>query len=183
MKKEFTTSVPLSQVTVTDPFWGGYMELARTRIIPYQWEALNDRVPDAEPSHCIHNFKVAAGLEDGKFEGCVFQDSDLAKWLEGAAYSLVSHPDKELEATIDDVVDLMEQAQQPDGYLDTYYILNGMDKRWTNVRDNHEMYCAGHMLEAAVAYYQATGKDRMLKIMIRVVEHISSVFGPEEGKK
>ncbi len=183
MKETFTTSVPLSQVTVTDPFWGGYMELARTRIIPYQWEALNDRIPDAEPSHCIHNFRVAAGLEEGKFEGCVFQDSDLAKWLEGAAYSLTTHPDKELEATIDSVVELMEKAQQPDGYLDTYYILNGLDKRWTNVRDNHEMYCAGHMLEAAVAYYQATGKDRMLNIMIRVVEYISSVFGPEEGKK
>ena len=97
MKKDHPVSVPLRQVTVTDSFWGGYMELARTSIIPYQWEALNDRIPDAEPSHCIHNFRVAAGEEEGSFEGCVFQDSDLAKWLEGAAYSLSTHPDEKLE--------------------------------------------------------------------------------------
>src|SRR5699024_5707282 len=139
-------------------------ELARTRILPYQWEALNDRVEGAEPSHCIHNFRIAAGLETGSFEGFVFQDSDLAKWLEAAAYSLVWHPDPELEKTMDETIELIEKAQQLDGYLDTYYIINGLDKRWTNLRDNHEMYCAGHMLEAAVAYYQATGKDRLLKI-------------------
>lgn len=183
MKKDHPVSVPLRQVTVTDSFWGGYMELARTSIIPYQWEALNDRIPDAEPSHCIHNFRVAAGEEEGSFEGCVFQDSDLAKWLEGAAYSLSTHPDEKLEKEIDSVIELIAKAQQPDGYLDTYYILNGLDQRWTNIRDHHEMYCAGHMLEAAVAYYQATGKDRLLQVMIRVVEHIASVFGPEEGKK
>ena len=158
MKETFPVSVPLSQVTITDPFWGSYQELARTRILPYQWEALNDRVEGAEPSHCIHNFRIAAGLETGSFEGFVFQDSDLAKWLEAAAYSLVWHPDPELEKTMDKAIELIEKAQQPDGYLDTYYIINGLDKRWTNLRDNHEMYCAGHMLEAAVAYYQATGK-------------------------
>ena len=183
MKETFPVSVPLSQVTITDPFWGSYQELARTRILPYQWEALNDRVEGAEPSHCIHNFRIAAGLETGSFEGFVFQDSDLAKWLEAAAYSLVWHPDPELEKTMDEAIELIEKAQQPDGYLDTYYIINGLDKRWTNLRDNHEMYCAGHMLEAAVAYYQATGKDRLLNVMLRCVAHIASMFGPEEGKK
>ena len=90
------TPVAASGVSITDPFWKNYMELVRNHVIPYQWEALNDRIPGAEPSHCIHNFSVAAGREKGEFVGFVFQDSDLYKWLESAAYSLMWHPDKEL---------------------------------------------------------------------------------------
>lgn len=175
-------SVPLAQVTVTDGFWGNYMQLARTKILPYQWQALNDRIPEAQPSHCIENFRIAAGLAEGEFYGFVFQDSDLAKWLEGVSYSLVSHPDEALEALVDEVVELLGKAQQPDGYLDTYFIIGNQEKRWTNLRDCHEMYCAGHMLEAAVAYYQATGKRALLEIMLRFVEHIATVFGPGEGQ-
>lgn len=182
MKTEFST-VPMKQVNITDHFWGNYMKLVRTKMIPYQWKVLNDQVEDADPSHCIQNFRIAAGLEQGEFKGFIFQDSDLAKWLEAAAYTLMTHPDKALEKTIDETIELIGKAQQPDGYLDTYYIINGMDKRWTNLRDNHEMYCAGHMLEAAVAYYQATGKRSLLDIMIRFVEHIARNFGVEPEKK
>jgi len=139
-------------------------------------------VADAAPSYCIRNFKAAAGEIDAPHGGCVFQDSDLAKWIEAASYMLMWRDDGETEKNIDFCVDLMEKAQLEDGYLDTYYILTGIEKRWTNVRDNHELYCAGHMLEAAVAYYKATGKRKFLDVMIRYVSHIQKRFGCEEGK-
>ena len=136
----------------------------------------------AAPSHCIENFKIAAGVSEGEFYGCVFQDSDLAKWIEAVAYSLMTKPDAELEKTADEAIDLIARAQQPDGYLNTYYTLKEPGNRWTNLRDNHELYCAGHMMEAAVAYYYATGKRKLLDVMTRMAYHIDSVIGPEEGK-
>ena len=167
---------------VDDAFWSKTRETARREGIPYQWKALNDLIPGAAPSHCMRNFRVAAGREAGEHAGCVFQDSDIAKWIEGAAFSLRWHPDPELEATVDGAIEDVVAAQQPDGYLDTYYIINGLDRRWTNLRDNHELYCAGHMIEAAVAYYQVTGKRALLDAMIRYVDHIDAVLGPEDGK-
>ena len=180
--KTFSNPISPKDIKITDPFWARYMELARTEVIPYQWEALNDRLPDTEPSYWVKNFRVAAGLEEDGFNGRVFQDSDGFKWLEAVAYSLMSHPDPELEKTADEVIDLICAAQQPDGYLDTYYIINGLDKRWTNLRDNHEMYCLGHMTESAVAYYEATGKDKFLNAVIRYVDLVDANFGPEPGK-
>lgn len=103
--------------------------------------------------------------------------------LEGVAYSLTWRPDETLERLADQAIDDIVSAQRPDGYLNTYYILNGMENRWTNLMDNHELYCAGHMLEAAVAYYQATGKRKLLDAMIRYVDCIDSAIGPEEGKR
>ena len=151
-------------------------------VIPYQWEILNDRVEGAAPSRCVRNFKIAAGEAEGEFEGYVFQDSDLAKWLEAAAYSLMLRPDEQLERTCDDLIALIGRAQQPDGYLNTYYTVKEPGKRWTNLRDCQELYCAGHMMEAACAYYEATGKRELLDIMTRMARHIDSVIGPEEGK-
>ncbi len=171
-----------NQVTVTDGFFSNYMELVRREVIPYQWKALNDEIPGAEKSGCIHNFKVTAGEETGEFYGMVFQDSDLAKWLEAAAYSLANHPDKELEAQVDSVIDLMGRAQREDGYLDTYFILKEPQNRWRCIRDCHELYCAGHFIEAAVAYYRATGKDKLLNILRKYVDLIASVFGKGEGQ-
>lgn len=177
------TPIPLSEVTISDPFWKNYMELVRSHVIPYQWEALNDRIEGAAPSYCIHNFAVAAGRVKGEFGGCVFQDSDLYKWMEAASYSLIWHPDSELEAKIDSAIVLMEEAQQEDGYLDTYYIINGLENRFTNLRDNHELYCLGHMLEAAVAYYQATGKEKLLGIASQYADCVYNEFGPEPHKR
>ena len=151
-------------------------------VIPYQWEMLNDRVEGAAPSHCVMNFKIAAGEAEGEYAGFVFQDSDLAKWLEAAAYSLMVKPNADLEKTCDDLIALIGRAQQPDGYLNTYYTVKEPGKRWTNMRDNHELYCAGHMMEAACAYFEATGKRQLLDIMTRMAYHIDSVIGPEEGK-
>lgn len=169
-------------ITINDKFWSSFRETVVREGIPYQWRALNDEIPDAEPSYAMRNFRVAAGREEGGFGGCVFQDSDAAKWLEGVAYSLRWHPDPELEALADGAIDDIVAAQRPDGYMDTYYIINGLDRRWTNLKDNHELYVAGHMIEAAVAYYQSTGKRALLDAVIKLADHIDSVIGPEEGK-
>ena len=172
----------LEQTRIEDPFWFRVRETVRREGIPYQWKALNDEIPDAEPSRCMRNFRIAAGKLRGEHAGYVFQDSDIAKWIEGAAYTLRWHPDPELEKIVDGAIEEVVAAQQPDGYLDTYYIINGLDKRWTNLKDNHELYCAGHMIEAAVAWYQVTGKRVLLDAVIRLVDHIDSVLGEEEGK-
>ena len=123
------------RANINDNFWSKYAELVRNEVIPYQWDALNDKVADAEPSHAIRNFRIAAGEEEGEFYGMVFQDSDVAKWLEAVAYSLESHPDPELEKKADEVIDLIGRAQQPDGYLNTFYIINGLEDRWTNLHE------------------------------------------------
>lgn len=170
-------------ILLRDEFWSKYEKLIRTVTLPYQYDALNDRAGADEPSGAIHNFRIAAGLEKGDFYGLVFQDSDLYKWIEGAAYSLRHHPDAKLEHTIDEIVDLAGKAQQPDGYLDTYFIIKGLDKRWTNLHDCHELYCAGHLMEAAAAYAETTGKTKLLAIACRLADHIGSVFGPEPNKR
>lgn len=182
MIEKSVNSIKLSNIVIDDKFWGNYMELIRNHVIPYQWEALNDRIEGAEKSYCMQNFRRAAGLEEGEFNGCVFQDSDLYKWLEAVAYSLEMHPDRKLEELADGAIDLMEKAQQPDGYLDTLYIIGGLDKRFTNLMDNHELYCMGHMVEAAVAYYNATDKDKLLNIAKRFVQCGMDNIGREEGK-
>jgi uncharacterized protein len=169
-------------VTIQDDFWGRYIRLVQNVVIPYQYEALHDRALGAEPSHAIANFEIAAGRKTGEFYGWVFQDSDVAKWLEAVGYSLSITRDPELERQADEVIDLVGEAQQEDGYLNTYFTIKEPGKRWTNLNDCHELYCAGHFIEAAVSYYEATGKRKLLDIMCRMVDHIDSVFGPEEGK-
>jgi DUF1680 family protein len=191
-KTEFNNSVPLKDIRIHDSFWDPFMERIRTKVIPYQWEALNDRIEGAEPSRCVRNFKLAAELtrpelnynvpKDTGCGGFVFQDSDLAKWIEAASYSLAWHQDEELEKTLDGVIDIICNAQQSDGYLDTYYIITGLEKRFTNLRDNHELYCFGHLTEAAVAYYSITGKRKLLDAVIRFADCIDKNIGPEEGK-
>ena len=176
-------AVKSKNVTILPSFLKELMDRVADKLIPYQWEALNDRVEDAAPSYAIRNFKSAAGLVNAPHSGCVFQDSDLAKWIEAAGHMLIWKKDPETEAHIDEVVDYMEKAQAEDGYLNAYYLLNGLDKRFTNLRDNHELYCAGHMLEGAVAYYEATGKDKLLNIMKRYIDLIAEVFGPGENQK
>ncbi len=183
MKKEqFTSSVDGGNYRVTDRFYSRLRELVRDRVIPYQWEALNDRVPGADKSGCIHNMRAAAEGGKGEHYGCVFQDSDLFKWMEAAAFSLMWAPDEKLEQELEDTVALVAAAQMDDGYLDTYYILGDPARRWTNLKDNHELYCAGHMIEAAVAHYRATGRETFLDVAEKLASHIDSVLGPEEGK-
>ena len=175
-------TIPLKDICIDDPFFSARIDIARNVTIPYMWDVLHDAVEGVAPSGCISNFEIAAGLKEGKFVGYCFQDSDLWKWIEGAAYSLANHPDPELEEKVDSAIDLAEKAQQSDGYLDTYYIINGLDQRFTNLRDNHELYVAGHMFEAAAAYYEVTGKRKILDMACRVADCIDRNIGPEEGK-
>lgn len=149
-----------------------YAELMCDTVVPFQEAVLNDRIEGVAPSHAIDNFRNAAKLretgvkpEGGDFYGMVFQDSDVAKWIEAAAYSLVIKPDKELEARIDELCDIIGRAQEDDGYLDTYFTLERPDKKFTNLCEAHELYCAGHMIEAAVGLYEATGNTKLLDIM------------------
>ena len=172
------TELALQRIRLTSPFWARYQALVREVVVPYQWEALNDRLPDAEPSHAIANLRIAAGREQGAFQGMVFQDSDVYKWLEAVAYLLCREPDEALERAADEVIELIAAAQQPDGYLNTYFIAKAPAERWTNLTECHELYCAGHLFEAGVAYVQATGKRRLLEVCCRFADHIDTVFGP-----
>ncbi|WP_273369229.1 glycoside hydrolase family 127 protein, partial [Alicyclobacillus herbarius] len=169
-------------VRIHDPFWSPKQKLVRDVVIPYQWQALNDQVPGVEPSHTIENFRIVAGEAEGEYYGMVFQDSDLYKWLEAVGHTLANERDQELERKADEVIDLLARAQQPDGYLNTHYTLTKPDKRWTNLRDDHELYCAGHLIEAAVAYYEATGKRALLDIACRFADYIHQVFGHGPGQ-
>lgn len=203
----------IRDVTVTDEFWRSEQELVRKEVIPYQWEALNDRIDDAEPSYVMHNFKAAAeaarrgngsGVErmepeytprggqikpkdprnpaPDRFYGCVFQDSDFSKWIEAVGYSLANHPDPDLERTADEAIDIVCAAQLDNGYLDTCFILNGMDRHFTNLRGNHELYCMGHLIEGAVAYWEGTGKRKLLDAAARFADYACSFFGPGENQ-
>jgi DUF1680 family protein len=182
MKVQLSKPLPLTRVHINDSFWSSYIQLVREVVVPYQWEALNDRIPGAEPSRAIQNFRIAAGLEKGEFYGMVFQDSDVAKWLEAVGYLLATKADPELEQVADEVIELIEKAQHDDGYLNTYYTLKEPGKRWTNLCECHELYSAGHMIEAGVSYYQATGKRKLLDVVCRFADYIDTVFGPEPGK-
>lgn len=172
----------LGDIQILDPMWSRYLHLISEVSIPYQWEVLNDRVEDAAPSHCIRNFRICAGDEQGEFYGMVFQDSDLYKWLETVAYAIENKTGEKYEEQADEIIDLLGRAQQSDGYLDTYFIINGLEKRFTNLREAHELYCAGHLFEAAAAYSHATGKRKILEIACRYADLLCRTFGTENGK-
>jgi len=175
-------NISLSNVKIHDEMWSYYMDLVKNKVIPYIYDALNDRVENAEPSGAIRNFKIAAGYAQGEYTGRVFQDSDVAKWLEAVAYYLTWNPDAELEKLADSVIDIVVAAQHEDGYLNTYFTIKEPGKRWTNLYECHEMYCFGHLTEAAIAYYQATGKKKLLNAMIKYADLICENFGSEPGK-
>lgn len=184
----------MNQVEIQDKFFSRYKELIRTEMIPYQWSVLNDEIEinierernddsiPNEKSHVIENFRIAAGRKKGNHYGWVFQDSDLYKWLEAAAYTLREKMDKELKCLADDVVDLISDAQEEDGYLDTYFTIEEPDQKYKRLWESHELYCAGHFMEAAVAYYESVGNKKVLETACKLADHIDSVFGDEEGK-
>lgn len=174
-------SVPVTAYHEGEGFLARKQKLVREVVLPYQYDILNDRLPGVEKSHALENLRIAAKKVAGEnitedFYGMVFQDSDVAKWLEAAAFSLANHQDKELECHVDEVVELLERAQHPDGYLNSYFTVKGMDRRWTDLQEAHELYCAGHLMEAACAYYEATGKDKFLKIMEKNADCIYEHF-------
>ena len=165
--------IDFSHVKINDNFWSPRLSKHVSATLPVCIDQIDNQTGR------IRNFENAAKGE-GEHSGIFFDDSDVYKALEGMAYSLINNPDPELEKKADEWIDKFAAAQQPDGYINTFYTLTGLDKRWTNM-DKHEMYCAGHMIEAGVAYYQATGKRKLLDVCIRMTDHMMSQFGP--GKR
>lgn len=182
MKKRANSSISLKNIHITDAFWDKYIRLVKDVIIPYQWDILNDNMEGVETSHCLENFRIAAGEKEGEYYGAVFQDTDVAKWLEAVGFVLNWGRDEALEKLADETISLIGRAQQPDGYLNTYFTIKEPEKRWKNLTEGHELYTAGHMIEAAVAYYESTGKKEFLDIVSRFADLICDTFGAEEGK-
>ena len=175
--------VPFAKVKLEGAFWKERLEVVLSRTIPSQHAKLAEvgilgslKLPQPPPPlkypRNVHNFTVQ-----------VFWDSDVGKWIEAASYALSHRRDADIEAKIDAIVEDLGKAQRPDGYLNCWYNGREPENRWTNLRDNHELYNAGHLLEGAVAYFQITGRRRFLDIMERYLDHIATVFGPAPGQK
>ena len=164
--------VDFSQVKITDSFWAPRLEKHATATLPVCIDQIENQTGR------MQNF-INAGKGSGGHSGIFFDDSDVYKAMEGMAYSLVVRPDAALEAKLDQWVDNIAGAQQADGYINTFFTLTD-NPRWTDM-DKHEMYCAGHLLEAGIAYYKARGKRKLLDVGQRMVEHMMTLFGP--GKR
>ena len=174
------TPVPFTDVTINDSFWTPRLETNRRVTVWYDFQK-------CEETGRIANFARAGKMEEGGFQGIPFNDSDVVKVIEGAAYTLALQPDPKLDKYLDDLIAKIAAAQEDDGYLYTARTLGINDKftgpeRWSNLRRNHELYNVGHMYEAAVAHYQATGKRSLLDVAIRNADLICKVFGPGEGQ-
>src|SRR5690606_20109291 len=168
--------VAVSDVRLSDPIWEPRRRLTTERTIPEQHALL-------ESSQRLDNFRRGAGTLGGPFYGRYFNDSDVYKWLEAAAWALAMDYDAELDRLVDDVIEIVAAAQLPDGYLDNFYTVDQLEKRWTNLTVTHELYCAGHLFQAGVAHFRATGKTNLLDICCKFADLICDTFGPEsEGK-
>lgn len=167
--------LPLPDVKIADAFWAPRQHTNRTVGLRHQYQQCKE-------TGRLESLKL--GWKPGQPNPPHhFWDSDIAKWIEAASYSLTTHPDPELQKLVDDVVALVAAAQQPDGYLNVHFTVVEPEKRWANLRDAHELYCAGHLMEAAVAHHLATGSRVLLDALCRYADHIDRTFGPEEGKK
>ncbi len=173
--------VPFTKVSINDEFWG-------PRILTNRQVTIPDTFEKSEETGRIKNFAIAGGLEEGEHEGIFFNDSDVFKIIEGASYSLNVNPDPKLKEYVDGVIAKIAAAQEEDGYLYTQRTINPSKvkegagvKRWDHMIHNHELYNVGHMYEAAVAYYLATGEKNLLDVAIKNVNLIDSVFGPNKN--
>ncbi|HNS20802.1 MAG TPA: glycoside hydrolase family 127 protein [Sedimentisphaerales bacterium] len=175
--------VPFSQVQVQDEFWASRIETNRMVTIPFAFRK-------NEETGRMDNFRVAARLKRGTYQGKRYNDTDVYKVIEGAAYSLTQHPDPNLERYVDGLIEIVAQAQESDGYLFTARTCDPNNpapgagpERWSLLAVSHELYNVGHMYEAAVAYFQATGKRTLLDVAIRNADLLDRTFGPSPGKR
>ena len=174
VKRQFVP-VSFSNVAISGAFWAPRVQTNRDSAIPHEYE-------QCKRTGAIDNFRPDWKPGEGQTRH-IFYDSDVAKWVEAASYSLATHPDPKLDKRLDEVIANIASCQQPDGYLNTYFVYVEPAKRWSNLRDAHELYCAGHLMEAAAAHYQATGKRSLLDVMCRYADCIDRTFGTAEGKK
>ncbi len=177
------TPADFTKVDLTGSFWRERLDTVLSRTVPSQYAQLEShtmlealKLPKPVPDLTIPRGETG-------FTTQVFWDSDIGKWIEAASYALHHRRDAEIEEKIDAIVDDLEKAQAPDGYLNCWYLEREPENRWTNLRDNHEMYNAGHLLEGAVAYFQATGRRKFLNVMERFMDHIAQTFGTGPGQK
>ena len=177
-KSRYSRLRPLSlgDVRLLDGVLESRRRVNREATLPSQYDHL-------EQTGRLDNFRRAAGKLDAPFRGVYFNDSDVYKWLEAAAWTLTSDPDPELERMMNAAIREIEDAQQPDGYLNTYFTFEKASERWTDLTHKHELYCAGHLIQAAVAHHRATGSQRLLNVARRFADHICDTFGPEEEGK
>jgi DUF1680 family protein len=158
-------------VRLADGFWAPRLETTRRVTLRQQYE-------QCEATGRIDNFRRAAGKKGGEFKGRYYNDSDVYKWLEAAAFGLAAQAEPELRRLVDGLAEEIAGAQASDGYLDSYFTFERAAERWTNLTDLHEMYCAGHLIQAAVAHHRATGGRRLLDVAVRLADHICATFGP-----
>lgn len=168
--------VPFTEVTVSDRFWRPRQETNRKVSIPHAIKMCYE-------TPRMQNLIRAGNREKGGYQGLVFDDSDVYKVLESAAFALAQQRDPELEKKVDEMIAIVAKAQEPDGYLNSYYQLMAPDRKWTNLADNHEIYCAGHLIEAAVAHFQATGKRTLLNVAIKKADLMAKMFGDGPGQR
>jgi len=161
----------LDAVTIDDTFWAPRRRVNHAVTLPEQYAQL-------EQTGRLHNLRRAAGQEQGAFEGRFFNDSDVYKWLEAAAWVLATERDERLQAQVDDLIALIAAAQDADGYLDTYFTFARVPERWTDLAVMHELYCAGHLIQAAVAHHRALGRRDLLDVAVRLADHIVATFNP-----
>jgi len=161
----------LDAVTIDDTFWAPRRRVNHAVTLPAQYAQL-------EQTGRLHNLRRAAGQEQGAFEGRFFNDSDVYKWLEAAAWVLATERDERLQAQVDDLIALIAAAQDADGYLDTYFTFARVPERWTDLAVMHELYCAGHLIQAAVAHHRARGRRDLLDVAVRLADHIVATFNP-----
>jgi DUF1680 family protein len=169
--------VPVNAVKLTDAFWAPRIKANAEITLPAQYQK-------CEETGRIDNFRRASGRKKNiLFRGIFFNDSDVYKWLEAASWTLASGDNAEIARLADSAIDEIAAAQQADGYLMTFFMFENEKGRWADLKDKHEMYCAGHLIQAAVAHHRATGADALLNVARKLADHISAVFGPEEQGK
>ena len=158
-------------VTFEDGLWARRQAVNRAAALPHGLRML-------ETAGNLDNLRIAAGRATGRFRGRVFMDSDVYKWLEAAAFEMARVPSAELSKSCDTLIELIAAAQGDDGYINSYYTVAEPGRRWTDLTHGHELYCLGHLLQAALAFRRGTGDARLLVIARRFVELVHSVFGP-----
>ena len=161
--------IPFHQIEILDDFWSKRQKINREVSIHFQHQKL-------EKAHHVDNFRVAAGVKEGIQEGEFYYDSDLYKWLEAASYILHKYQDSELEKKVNGIIDLIEKSQTNDGYVNTYYSTKFIHKRFTNLHVFHELYCAGHFIQAAIAHYEATGSEKLLNAAKKFADLLVRIF-------
>jgi len=163
-------TVPYQAVRINQGFWAKRQTINRQVSLKHGYKML-------EKAGNFHNLRMAAGRETGNYAGLVFYDEDVYKWVEALAWELGNRPDDDLQRMADEVIALVQAAQQADGYLDSYYQVVEPHRKWANLDFGHELYCAGHLFQAAIAFHRAVGDDRLLYVARRLADHIDSVFG------